>query len=150
MDTEFASYLKKVRAHRSELGDSMAAVDHALAAPILRGDQWLERVHAALAELAHDFAVHIELTEGAGGLYEDVRRSAPRLSGRVRRLTDQHVRYAANLDSLLARLRGADPTDDLLGLREEVTVLVGQLVRHRQMGSDLVFEAYEVDLGGSE
>jgi hypothetical protein len=149
MDTEFAKYLQRMRAHRSELRDSVAAVDDALAAPISRQEQWLERVHAALAELAHDFDVHIDLTEGQGGLYEDVRSSSPRLSGRVRRLTDEHVRYAAHLDSLLVRLDGNGPIDDPLALREEVTTLMGQLVRHRQSGSDLVFEAYEVDLGGS-
>jgi len=27
---------------------------------------------------------------------------------------------------------------------------MGQLVRHRQRGADVVFEAYEVDIGGSE
>ena len=28
------------------------------------------------------------------------------------------------------------------------TALLGRLVRHRQRGSDLVFEAYEFDIGG--
>ena len=55
MDTEFAKYLQRMRAHRAELRDAVAAVDDALAAPIARREQWLERVHAALAELAHDF-----------------------------------------------------------------------------------------------
>jgi hypothetical protein len=50
----------------------------------------------------------------------------------------------------LARLDGGGPVDDLTALREEATALMGLLVRHRQTGSDLVFEAYEVDLGGSE
>ncbi len=59
------------------------------------------------------------------------------------------MRYAAHLGSLLVRLDGNGPIDDPLALREEVTTLMGQLVRHRQSGSDLVFEAYEVDLGGS-
>ena len=78
-----------------------------------------------------------------------MRASSPRLSGRVRRLTDEHVRYSGHISSLLARLDGAGPVDDLQDFREEVTALMGQLVRHRQSGSDLVFEAYEVDLGGS-
>ena len=150
MDTEFAGYLQRMRAHRAELRESVAAVDEALASPISRRDVWLERVHAALAELAHDFQVHIELTEGEGGLYQDVRRSAPRLSGRVRRLTDEHRRYAEHLESLLARFDNGGALDDLSDLREEITALMGQFVRHRQTGSDLVFEAYEVDIGGSE
>lgn len=150
MDPEFADYLKRVRAHRSELRDSVAAVDDALAAPVARREEWQERVQVALTELSHDFREHIALTEGEGGLYEDVQRTSPRLSGQVRRLTDEHGRYAAHLDSLLARLDGAGPVGDLLAFREEVTALMGQLVRHRQAGADIVFEAYEVDIGGSE
>jgi hypothetical protein len=33
-------------------------------------------------------------------------------------------------------------------VRDLGTALLGRLVRHRQRGSDLVFEAYEVDIGG--
>jgi hypothetical protein len=68
----------------------------------------------------------------------------------VRRLSDEHVRYAAHLESLLARIDGEGELPDPVALREEATALMGQLVRHRQAGADLVFEAYEVDLGGSE
>jgi hypothetical protein len=150
VEGEFADYLERVRAHRSELRDSVAAVDDALAAPVARRDEWLERVQVALAELSHDFREHVALTEGDGGLYDDVRRTSPRLSGQVRRLTDEHGRYAAHLDSLLGRLDGDGPVGDLPTFREEVTSLMGQLVRHRQRGADVVFEAYEVDIGGSE
>ncbi len=50
----------------------------------------------------------------------------------------------------LARIDGDGELPDPAALREEATALMGQLVRHRQAGADLVFEAYEVDLGGSE
>jgi hypothetical protein len=33
-------------------------------------------------------------------------------------------------------------------IRDLGTLLLGVLVRHRQRGSDLVYEAYELDLGG--
>lgn len=147
-DPELAAYLSRMRAHRAELRESITAVDEALAAPISLEDAWLERVHAALAELAHDFGEHVALTEGDGGLYATLRASSPRLAGPARRLTDEHGRYAAHLESLLARLAGPSP-GDLVELREEVTDLLGKLVRHRQRGSDLVYEAWEVDVGGS-
>ena len=148
MEEEFAKYLERVRAHRAELRDSMTAVDEALGAPI-ESAEWRDRVRAAVAELAHDFRTHVELTEGEGGLYADVRASSPRLSGKVRRLMGEHTRYAVHLQSLLAHIDGEGELADPAALREEVTALVGQLVRHRQAGSDLVFEAYEVDIGGS-
>ena len=106
-------------------------------------------MRAALAELAHDFRDHIDLTEGAGGLYDRVRSGDPRLSGKVQRLTREHGRYREDIDAYLAVLEHGGTTADLPAFREEVTTLMGQLVRHRQKGADLVWEAYDVDLGGS-
>jgi hypothetical protein len=37
---------------------------------------------------------------------------------------------------------------DVDHVRELGTTLLGALVRHRQRGADLVFEAYQVDIGG--
>ena len=148
MDADFAAYLERVRAHRAELRESVQAVDDALASPIARGGAWRERVRAALAELSHDFEDHIRLTEGPGGLYESVRDGDPRLGGRVRRLMREHQRYREDLSAYLTVLEHAGTMADLPVFREEVTTLMGQLVRHRQKGADLVFEAYDVDLGG--
>jgi hypothetical protein len=149
VDPEFASYLERVRAHRAELRDSVAAVDEALASPIARGGAWRERVRAALAELSHDFRDHIELTERPGGLYESVKRGAPRLNSAVERLTGEHTQYADAIGGYLTVLEHGGTIADLPAFREEVTSLMGQLVRHRQKGADLVYEAYDVDLGGS-
>jgi DNA-binding PucR family transcriptional regulator len=149
VDADFPAYLERVRAHRAELRDSVAAVDEALASPIARGGAWRERVRAALAELSHDFQDHITLTERPGGLYDSVRHGAPRLSGAVERLTSEHQAYAEAIGGYLAVLEHGGTIGDLPAFREEVTTLMGQLVRHRQKGADLVYEAYDVDLGGS-
>lgn len=149
LDTDLAAYLEKVRAARAELRESVAAVDEALASPIARGGAWRERVRAALAELEHDFRDHITLTEGPGGLYERVRSTDPRLATKLDRLTNEHVRYAQAIGGYLAVLEHGGTMADLPVFREEVTALMGQLVRHRQTGSDLVYEAYAVDIGGS-
>src|SRR6476661_11153728 len=73
---DLATHLERVRVHRSELHESLAAVVLALEAPIARGGMWRERVRAALAELAHDFDDHVALTESPGGIYDRARRSA--------------------------------------------------------------------------
>jgi hypothetical protein len=148
MDSDFTAYMERMRAHRAELRDSVAAVDDALASPIARGGAWRERVRAALAELSHDFRDHVELTEGPGGIYEGVRSSSPRLIAAVDRLTGEHVRYAEAIRGYLAVLEHGGTIGDLPAFREEVTTLMGELVRHRQKGGDLVYEAYAVDLGG--
>ena len=63
-------------------------------------------------------------------------------------LTREHKLIQAQIDGLLARVttpHGVEEVDRVRGLG---TALLGRLVRHRQRGSDLVFEAYEVDIGG--
>ena len=148
--TEMVAYFERVRAHRSELRESVAAVDLALESPIARGGAWRERVRAALAELAHDFADHIDLTESPGGLYDRAKHTAPRLSVAVDRLLAEHRAYREGIGGYLAVLEHGGTLADLPAFREELTTLVGRLVRHRQAGGDLVYEAYEVDLGGSD
>lgn len=150
MDSTFAAYLDKVRAHRAELRESVAAVDTALASPVARGGAWRERVRAALAELSHDFDDHIDLTEAPGGLYDNVRAGQPRLASAVARLTGEHATYREAIGGYLAVLEHGGTMADLPAFREEVGQLVGRLVRHRRQGGDLVHEAFLVDLGGSE
>ena len=149
MDEQFTAYIDRVRSHRAELRDSVAAVDEALAAPLARGGAWRERVRAALAELAHDFRDHVELTERPGGLYDAITRDSPWLCGQVGRLRREHDRFREDIDAYLAVLEHGGTMADLPVFREEVTTLMGQLVRHRQKGADMVYEAFEVDLGGS-
>ena len=146
----FAEHIERVRAHRAELRESVAAVDLALESPIARGGAWRERVRAALAELAHDFDDHIDLTESPGGIYDRAKRSAPRLGGAIRRLLHEHREYREQIHGYLAILEHGGQLADLPAFREELTALVGCLVRHRQAGGDLVYEAYSVDLGGSD
>ncbi len=150
MDEVIASHLEQVRAHRAELGDSMAALDAALALPVGLGPVWRRRVRAALTELAHDLRDHVALTEAPGGLYDDLRAHAPRLSREVDGRMTEHVELLEEVDRLLGeRDDGLEGADAVAAHREAATALIGRLVRHRQRGSDLVFEAYEVDLGGS-
>lgn len=147
---ELTAYLERVRAQRAELQESVAAVDDALASPIARGGAWRERVRAALAELAHDFQDHMEITEPPTGLYARARRAAPRLSSTVDRLLGEHETFNGAIHGYLAVLEHGGTMADLPAFREELTTLMGRLVRHRQAGNDLVYEAYEVDLGGSD
>ena len=149
MDETYAAYLKQVQAQRAELGESMAALQAALDLPAGLGPTWRGRVRAALTELAHDLRDHVELTESAGGFYDDILTKAPRLSHAVADQKGEHAALLLEVERLLAErdegMPGAEAVD---GHRESANHFLGQLVRHRQQGSDLTYEAYEVDLGG--
>ncbi|RYP86281.1 hypothetical protein EKO23_10025 [Nocardioides guangzhouensis] len=142
-------FLEELRRHRAELRESMSALEDALAAPATADRaRWAERVHVALVELSGDFRGHIAITEGHDGLYRDVLETSPRLSGVVAGLTQEHGQICRQVDDLLARLSAPDDIGGVDTVRDLGTTLLGRLVRHRQRGSDLVFEAYEFDIGG--
>lgn len=147
--TPEAAFLEELRRHRAELRESMGALEDALAAPATADrTRWAERVHVALVELAGDFRGHIDITEGQDGLYRDVLETSPRLSGAVAGLTEEHGQISRQVEDLLARLTAPDATGSVDTVRDLGTTLLGRLVRHRQRGSDLVFQAYEFDIGG--
>ena len=143
------AFLEELRRHRAELRESMGALEGALAAPGT-GDpaRWAQRVHVSLVELAGDLREHIEITEGPNGLYRDLLTSSPRLSDAGASLTREHGLMSGQVDGLMGRVTVPDVVQDVDSVRDLGTTLLGRLVRHRQRGSDLVFEAYEVDIGG--
>ena len=141
--------LLELRRHRAELRESMSALEDALAAPAVsdRG-RWAQRVHVAAVELAGDFRQHVDITEASDGLHREILTASPRLSGAVATLTREHVLISGQVDSLLARVGPTEVSTDVDRVRDLGTALLGRLVRHRQRGSDLVYEAYQFDIGG--
>jgi hypothetical protein len=141
--------LETLRLHRAELRESMGALEQALAAPVAdRTGVWAERVEVALVELSADFREHIDITEGPDGLYPGVLTTAPRLSSSVASLTREHIEIKGIADRLLTRISKPLVSTDVDEVRELATALLAKLSRHRQRGADLVYEAYQTDIGG--
>ena len=139
------------RTRRAELLAAITALESALAAPA--GDPvWAARVQARNDELASAFDDHVNATEGTDGMYADILRTAPRLRFGVDRLATEHddIRVAITaLGKLIDDLTDSGP-DDIGRIRDEGIGLLARLVRHRQRGADLVFEAYSQDIGGCD
>jgi hypothetical protein len=57
-----------------------------------------------------------------------------------------HVTIATTADELVERLRAARDDTDVDALRAAVLDLIRALLVHRHRGSELVYEAYNVDL----
>lgn len=143
------AFLVELRRRRAELLESMRAVEQALSAPAPgREQQWAERVHVALVELAGDFREHVNLTEGPDGIYRELLKSAPRLSGAVARLTREHSLIKDEVDDLLAQVAECGFAEQVDRVRDRGTSMLARLLRHRQRGSDLIYEAYEAEIGG--
>jgi uncharacterized protein involved in exopolysaccharide biosynthesis len=142
--------LEVARKRRAELRASMLVLERALAAPVPgRAAEWTDEVLESLRRLQADFDEHIHVTEGPDGLYQDILGSAPRLAYAVRRLLSEHRDMSATLDGLVRDAPAARADlRRLESLRDRSRGLLSQLVRHRQRGADLVFEAFETDIGG--
>jgi CRISPR/Cas system CSM-associated protein Csm2 small subunit len=138
--------LNSVAAQRSELRHGMGALEQALAAPAVR-PTWAVRVYTALAELDHDLQVHVRVTEGEDGLYSRVQVDAPRLAAAVQRLISEHHTMRTTLDELLKATEDADGAD-IEAVRETGTTMLALIAHHRQAGGDLLYEAYQSDIGG--
>lgn len=142
--------LGAVRAQRAGLRSAMVALEAAISAPGPgRPSAWWEGVERALAGVERVFAAHVEVTEGAGGLFEQVVDQAPRLAHAVGRLRQEHAAIRDGLRALTDRpapAASADASEEVERVREEALGLLGQLSRHRQRGADLLHEAFVVDV----
>jgi hypothetical protein len=139
---------------RAELHDSTKTLVRALeTASPGREEPWLQRVHEALLHLQADFAHHIETTEAPDGIHAEMLHVQPRLAYRVRRLCDDHVAIRDRIDAAVAlSSRGAAEGDrsTIASVRDQATEVVALITRHRQRSADLVYEAYNTDIGIGE
>ena len=142
--------LSELRRRRGELRLALLNLEESLAASP-RGDDanWRLRVHGSAETLLADFREHVRLTEAAGGLHNDIVVNAPRLTGAVARLVRDHGRITIRIDDLLAETSEQPAAVEPSVIRESATNLIATLMKHRQAGADLIFEAYETDIGGS-
>ncbi len=143
--------LEAARGQRLSLRRALGDLEAALDAPAEgRRRAWAAELERNLAHLETVFSVHIEVTEGPGGLYEEIIENAPRLSNKIERFKSEHVHMAREIAANLARLRAADEDDldELTELRARIGRLLEDLRRHRKRGANLVYEAYAVDIGG--
>ena len=91
--------------------------------------------------------------EAPGAFLDELVSESPRLATPARRLRREHVDILESIVRSEERLT-APPSDEIAydawadEIRAELTTLLVALARHRQRGADLVYEAYDVDLGG--
>jgi hypothetical protein len=140
--------LERARANRASLRSAMRDVESALAAPTPgRDGPWRREIGAKLEVLGDALESHITATEHEDGLLAQIMSSAPRLARRIERARADHERLRVDLQQASAAV-GEDATVTVV--REQVGALLIDLVRHRQLGSDLVYDAYNVDIEGSD
>jgi len=149
-ELEATATLDEVVRRRADLYQAILALEKAAARPAVdREAEWMRGVVGALADLEARIADHIEITERPDGLYAEIVEAAPRLSHNVQQLRDEHPEMRDATSALRERLL-ADDELPVADARDEIQRVLGRLVKHRQHGADLLWEAYSLDTGGSD
>jgi hypothetical protein len=146
--------LSEARQRRATLHDALVQLEMAISSPAAgRIPDWSAHVTKELTGVRDAFDQHVIVTEKPGGLYEEISTKAPRLDGTVTRLKKEHPEIADRVEKMLDRLASTEIGGDVWPLdsaRDDLQRLIGSVIRHRQRGADLVWEAYNVDIGGTE
>jgi len=140
--------LQAAAQRRRELREALIAFEEALSSPMRDRVTWHVEATDALEALSHAFEDHVAATEASGGLYDEMREKSPHLRAKANRLREEHPAITAALVEASARL-AAPPADeaDADAIRGELQRLMGRIMRHRQHGADLVWDAYAIDIG---
>jgi hypothetical protein len=141
--------LEAVRQRRAELQQALQVLERALAGSTADIAGWDARVSSALAGLSADFQVHLEVTEGPNGLHHDVMIAAPRLAHAISVLTAEHQVITSMIVDLTGRAQ-LTAAQGVEAVHRDATTLIAHIASHRQRGADLMFEAFEADVGGQD
>lgn len=125
-------------------------LEEAAQSPVGAGT-WRGEMLVAIEDLERAFAAHLASSDSDGGLIDQVIEDAPRLTTPAAMLRAEHTVIQAQIATLFEAVREAHvPTThaEAESIRELVLQLLVGLSRHRQHGSDLVWQAYALDIGG--
>lgn len=137
--------LKAAAAKRIELKQALSQVEVAAASPSAE-EGWRARLIEELENLRVALQDHIAEVEADDGLLTEMLSEAPRLANQIASVRDEHPVLSRQIDQIILDAQG---NEDVIDLRAGVLDTLTALARHRQRGSDLVYDGYNVDIGGS-
>jgi hypothetical protein len=143
--------LDAVRIRRDRLYEAVLAVERGLAAPA--GDDpagWAAALAAPVDNLQEVLEAHVDGTEGAHGLFEQLRDDAPHLLPAVGRLQAEHAPLLEATQRVAGDLPGIEDDDAVEAVRAEALDLLRRLLEHRHRGAELVYDAYAVDVSPAD
>jgi len=146
-----AAFLQEIKEVNQELWQLFAALRHRCQRPLAPG--MCRQLVELLGEARDQLALHFALEE-AYGYFDDPVEVAPQLCRRADALRSEHKELYSQLSALVDRAERLVSEEKLAAL----AVWVGpqfldfdaRLRRHEERENDLIFEAYDADLGGGD
>ena len=139
--------LEPIRARREALESAAADLEHSLAAASA-APAWRDGVRSALETVTEAMEMHLAGVSSETGIPASVSAADPRLSGPASRLDDEHAELTERL-AAVTQVAGDDqitPQD----VQAAGAKLVVQLRSHVHHAHDLLYDAMESELGGSD
>ena len=134
---------------RTEPELAMQRLEHASAGPSGQ-PAWIDEITTQARQVQLALNHHIVEVEAPASLLDDIVEQAPRLQRRVEGTKEHHIALVDLVEGLLDMLAatGDGSPAPVADIRARIVELLTELTRHRQDGADLIFEAYDVDIGG--
>jgi hypothetical protein len=133
----------EARKRLQPLEEAAATLREAVAAP--EADRF-DKLAGALVRASTALALHVALTEGPEGTHAELLAAAPRLSNDIRLLAKDHAFMECLIETTGLALQTDTPDQQAVG--EHVNRLLERIARHRLRDTEMVYEAYQVDIGG--
>jgi hypothetical protein len=140
--------LERARLRRGELRRAMEHMETTIARPA-SAEGWARNVELAARQLMVALFKHVKDVESGEGLLAEIVRQAPRLGSEAETMKEEHQALIESTRGLRAILN-AQGGPDAMELRTAVLTILGELALHRQHGSDLVYDAYNIDIAASD
>lgn len=153
MDVTTADYRKKTDVDRSRRDrarslESLHAVEkHAGAAGPARPNEWRDDLLAVLDDLASSLHDQYERSSSEEGLLSRVLEEAPHLQSSVNELRKRQTSLVEEIDDLRRSLADLTRTPDVDVVRSRVANMTAEIRELRAWETDIVYDAYAVDLG---
>ena len=130
--------------HRVELKEAVSKAERAAASPTAM-PSWRDYVLRELEGLRIALDQHVEEVEGTDGLFAELTELSPRLIHKIHAVRDEHPVLCQGVGDAIELANSDAPA---AAVRQAVLDVLFLIVRHRQHGADLVFDGYNVDIGG--
>lgn len=136
------------RRERSESLDAVHYLEKIASSPgVGRLDEWRTELRDALSKLNSQLQDQYKTSADEDSVLGSVIDESPHLASRVRNLRNRQQRLLERIEALDLYVADSSRTVDMAGLRGEVRDLVNEVQALRAEESDLVYEAFYVDLG---
>jgi len=138
------------REERGRMTAAMRELENSLAAASWhRTVRWNERVNTSLRELQTALQETRASANAAGSLFADVVEEEPRLENRVNRIRAEYDDIERQVESLCQQMevQPTENSEDVEDIRQRLRWLLNALQYVQAKENELLYEAYQIDVG---